>query len=210
MTDPNFPLISDLTPADQAELLRIQAIPSAFRTATEAAYFAARLAFTQNFVLSNGMKIGPRSPLGIQPFANISFSGNVLNGETVTIGTDVYEFRTSGSPAAGHIKVDVSGGADPTSALAALGTAINAHAIEPVDFDSGTVYSNNAGTALNGLAVSTTSATGSWDNPTLRGGQFAILAKLGDFFFDNNAFHLWIAQNDITTGNDIVSWLNIH
>lgn len=55
----------------------------------------------------------------------LTIAANVANGETFTIGADVFEFRTSGAPTAGRIAVDVSGGVTPATALAAAAAAIN-------------------------------------------------------------------------------------
>lgn len=59
-------------------------------------------------------------------------ASNVADAETITIGADVYEFKTSGSAGAGHIKVDASGGVTPTLMSTALVAAIIASATEKV------------------------------------------------------------------------------
>jgi hypothetical protein len=56
----------------------------------------------------------------------VTFSGAVSDGDTVTIGTDVYEFDTDASVGAGNILVDVSGGATAPAAVTALAAAITA------------------------------------------------------------------------------------
>src|SRR5579872_4281381 len=53
-------------------------------------------------------------------------ASNVADGETVTIGADVYCFKASGNAGAGQIKVDVSGGLTPTNATTQLAAAIAA------------------------------------------------------------------------------------
>jgi len=62
----------------------------------------------------------------------LTFAANVADGETFTIGTDVFEFTTDNTPTAGRRAVDVSGGLTnstvPTAAAAAInnGTAYSA------------------------------------------------------------------------------------
>jgi hypothetical protein len=48
--------------------------------------------------------------------------GSLVNGDLITIGNAIYEFRTSGSPAAGHVAVAV--GASNALTAAALAAAI--------------------------------------------------------------------------------------
>lgn len=59
-------------------------------------------------------------------------ASNVANAETITVGADTYEFRTSGSPTAGNIAVDASGGVTPTLMSAALVAVVNASGTEKV------------------------------------------------------------------------------
>lgn len=63
---------------------------------------------------------------GNYPSIILRLAANVANGETITIHDKTYEFRSSGSPSAANVAVDVSGGLTPTVASAALVTAFNA------------------------------------------------------------------------------------
>ncbi len=66
--------------------------------------------------------------LGVFASALFVQSGVVVDGETVTIGGEVYEFDAAPpSVGAGNISVDVSGGLDAVNALAQLAAAVNAN-----------------------------------------------------------------------------------
>jgi hypothetical protein len=67
---------------------------------------------------------------GVTPFGLVLFGAAVADEETITIGSDVYEFDTGdgdGTYTATNIRVDVSGGATASAAAAALKAAINAN-----------------------------------------------------------------------------------
>lgn len=57
----------------------------------------------------------------------LTFAGVSVNNETVTIGTEIYQFKTSGDADVGKIKVDVSGGVTASASVTALVTAITAN-----------------------------------------------------------------------------------
>ncbi len=63
--------------------------------------------------------------VGVYPKAHIRFALDVADGETITIGDDVYEFDNDSTFTAGNIQVDVTGNLTPTNAVAQLVTAIN-------------------------------------------------------------------------------------
>jgi hypothetical protein len=122
----------------------------------------------------------------------LTFSGVVADGQTVTIGTDVYEFDTDASVTAGNILVDVSGGATAADAVTALVAAVTASgdgtysaadgAGDTVDVTYGTT-----GTTGNSVATTETCTNGAWGAVTLTGGVDAspsipvnIVAVLGD------------------------------
>lgn len=112
----------------------------------------------------------------------LSFSGTVSDTETVTIGTDVYEFDTGGGVTGGRIAVDVSGGATAADAVTALVAAITASAVVTVSAEDVTgnvvkVTYDTVGTAGNAIVTTTTASNGAWDAATLLGGV-AVGAKL--------------------------------
>lgn len=77
--------------------------------------------------------------LGVFANALVQISGVVSDGETVTVGAEVYEFDDDAAVTAGRIAVDVTGDLSAANALAKLTLAINAsgrsgvRAEDPVD-----------------------------------------------------------------------------
>src|SRR4051812_50124512 len=60
----------------------------------------------------------------------LRLASNVADGETITIGTEVYEIDTAAAPGAvtaGNIRVDCNAGVSPAVASAAIVAAINAN-----------------------------------------------------------------------------------
>lgn len=105
----------------------------------------------------------------------LTFSDVVSDGETVTIGDEVYEFDTDSDVADGNIPVDVSGGATASDAVTALVAAITAESalVNATDGTGDTVVATAkvAGTVGNSITTSTTCADGSWATPTMTGGS---------------------------------------
>jgi hypothetical protein len=64
--------------------------------------------------------------LGVFANALLQITGVVVDGQTVTVGAEVYEFDDDAVVVAGNILVDVSGGLSAVNALAQLTLAINA------------------------------------------------------------------------------------
>ena len=96
----------------------------------------------------------------------IAAFGSLVNGDLVTIGNAIYEYRTSGSPAAGHVAVAV--GASNALTAAALAAAIVAFPptvaslsapvtayVDSVDTDTVRIEAAHAGVAGNMTFVST-------------------------------------------------------
>ena len=84
-------------------------------------------------IFSIVMTIGPKMddvvPIDKAAYATgtLTFSGNVADTETVTIGAVTYEFNSTGSVTAGNVDVTLSD-LLPATATAALRTAINGNA----------------------------------------------------------------------------------
>ncbi len=116
--------------------------------------------------------------------ATLTLTNTVSNAETVTVGTTVFEFRTSGNAGTGRIKVDISGEGNtaPDKAAAKLVATINANSIlvdavaskDDNEKDIVVVTYKNVGTEGNSVAVAETMANGSWgtDVTKLSGGQY--------------------------------------
>jgi hypothetical protein len=140
---------------------------------------------------------------GVAATGVVTFSGVVSDGDTVTIGADVYEFDTDSSVAAGNIAVDVSGGVTAAQAVTALALAIttsDTQEIGGVDGAGDTVdlTSEVKGTVGNkALAKSGTNITVS--GAALTGGVNGTPCKTGDIKFD--ATNIYIALADGTTAD---------
>lgn len=139
-------------------------------------------------------------PIGT-PVNSISATGvftitsTVADAETVTIGTEVYEFKVSGSPLAGHIKVDISGGATATLSATALITAITANSVLVSAVTGGIGIANItakvAGVLANSYATTKVLVNGSWGAMTLLGGIDAtVTTNIGIQFEDTNYYYL--------------------
>lgn len=105
----------------------------------------------------------------------LTFTGVVADGETVTIGSEIYEFKTSGNAGVGKIKVDVSGGVTASDAVTALVAAITANSaiVDAVDGAGDTVVVTYKTVGTDGNVASTeTCVNASWGNTTLTGGQY--------------------------------------
>jgi len=64
----------------------------------------------------------------------LTFSGNILDGETVTIGADTYEFDDDAATTTGNIAVPIGGNASSTAEN--LASKINTHGTEPISASS--------------------------------------------------------------------------
>lgn len=112
---------------------------------------------------------------GTKSTGTLTFAGVTSDGETVTIGTKVFEFDTDSSVGAGNIAVDVSAGASAAQSVTALVAAIVANAAT-LDFtavdgagDTVVVTWDYEGAAGN-VASTETCANASWGGATLTGG----------------------------------------
>jgi hypothetical protein len=147
--------------------------------------------------------------------ATLTISDDVSNGETITIGTDVFEFRTAGSAGTGNIKVDISGAGDTASdkAAAKLVAAINANstlvdAVASKDDDKNdivVVTYKTVGTEGNSVAVAETMTDGSWGTGVtkLSGGQWGTPCPVVDTIVHVDSYYYWC---DIAGNKDDVSW----
>lgn len=123
---------------------------------------------------------------------------NVSDGDTVTIGSQTYTFKTTltdGSTHAGEVHI----GASADASLTNLASAINGTGTRGTDYDSSTpvntkvtsgavsshaitVTATVAGQAGNNIATTETSAHLSWGDATLDGGSGGVIK---DYFLDS-------------------------
>jgi predicted secreted protein len=142
--------------------------------------------------------------------AQMSFStagGDASDGETVTIGTRVYEYDTAAAPGAvtaGRVRVDISGGAGFEAAALALTAAINGDTgaeVYAVDGVAGVllVSAKEKGTNGNSIALAETMANGAWNGGAvfLAGGADSVIAlqRGGTITFNTDTI-------DVTTKDD--------
>jgi len=129
-----------------------------------------------------------RSATGI-----LTISGVVTDGETVTIGSRVYEFDTDSSVSGSNVVVDVSAGLTAAIAVVALAQAINGDGSSVVSAVTDgaslvTVTADTAGNSGNSIAVAETCANATWGSgvTTLSGGSsansYATLAQFKSWF----------------------------
>lgn len=136
----------------------------------------------------------------------LTFSGVVADGQTVTIGDDVYEFDTDSSVTEGNIAVDVYGGATAPAAVTALVAAITASdtmGVGAADGAGDTVVltADTKGTAANSIATTETCTNGSFGAATLTGGVNGTLAEKGQMYLDASYLYVAIAANTVADQN---------
>lgn len=136
----------------------------------------------------------------------LEFTEAVADGELVTIGDTIYEFDTDSSVAAGHVAVDVSGGATAANAVTALRAAITSNALSVVATQPGydtlvNVAAKSRGLAGNSIVTTTTCVNASWEKPTLTGGADGTPGAKGAMCYDNNYLYVAVAANTMTDAN---------
>ena len=148
---------------------------------------------------------------GVSATSTLTLTGVVSDLEVVTIGTHIYEFKTSGSPIAGHIKVDVSGGVTAVLAKVALKNVINANEVNVVATNGGTgdtvvLTAVTGATVANAIATTKTMANATWGTGTLTGGiDGTVSSNTGLQFEDSANYYL---TNAVGTAYN-VKWFKI-
>lgn len=144
--------------------------------------------------------------------ATLTFTGVVVDGQTVVIGTEVYEFKTSGNAGEGKIKVDVSEGVTAEDAVEAFATAINATSalvdampVSDEEQDVVILTYKEIGTEGNAIAISTTATNASFGASVtkLSGGQLGTPCSIRDVVVFATPYYYWCDKE----GSDhTVSW----
>lgn len=147
----------------------------------------------------------------------LTFSGNAVDAETVTIGSTVYTFQDTLTNVAGHVKI----GANAAASIVNLKNAINRNGLGTpgTDFATATVAhpsvtvtafdattltatSIKSGTLYNTTATTETLTNGAWAGATLTGGT-------GRSFLDYGlSIGLWVCLGDDTSGQKFVTAAN--
>lgn len=135
----------------------------------------------------------------------LTFTDAASDGETVTIGKNIYEFDTGDGVAEGNIAVDISGGATAPTVVTALVTAMTENAdVTAVDGTGDTVVitAKIKGTAANTIATTTTCVNASFGNATLSGGVDGTIADgVGFHYRDDNYLYWTVDGNGISDTN---------
>lgn len=135
----------------------------------------------------------------------LTFSGAVIAEETVTVGSEVYEFAEDLETYEGsNIPVDISGGVGPVDAAAALVATItgNEDSLFEAAADGGAVtITAKASGASGNVEVSTTAENGAWGSETLEGGVDGTVARKGELRVDENYLYVCIADNTTADNN---------
>lgn len=145
--------------------------------------------------------------------ATLTFTGNVANNETVTIGTTVFEFKTTGNATTGRVKVDVSEGVTPAIAAAELvdtitATLTNVTAVVDEDNDGNAIVvvtAADVGTEGNAIAVAETCENATWGEEvtTLLGGQYGTPCIMKNIVIKGTEYYYWCEKEG---GKLTVSW----
>ena len=136
--------------------------------------------------------------VGVPFKAMMMIVANVADGETVTLGSDVYEFDSAVVPTitAGRIRVDVTAGLTPAVAIPAFVTAVNTRnqIFKALALDAATILITGKVAAKKGYALSETMAgAGNIIDAVTYGGAGSTGSVVHTFSFTPTA-------NEVTAG----------
>jgi len=136
---------------------------------------------------------GTLTATATRAYGTLTFTGTTSDGETVTLGTRVYEFDTNGAVTAGRVAVDISAGNSAAQSITALVAAITADASAVVTAEDGagdtmvaTAITTDATTG-NAIASTKTVSNASWADTSLNGGIDALAIASSSGLFAINA-----------------------
>jgi len=158
-------------------------------------------------VETNVLKVQSKTPVNaVAANGILTFTGVVSDGETVTIGNDVYEFDTDESVTEGNILVDVSAGATAPDAVTALVAAITASGTEPITATDGAgdtvdIVANVKGVLANSIGTTTDCVNGSFGAENLEGGIDGTVALANEIAADSSYLYYAIAANTVSDTN---------
>lgn len=158
-------------------------------------------------ILKAAPKVNFGSPVNAKASTGtLTFTGAVVDGETVSVGITTYEFDTDTNVTEGNILVDVSGGASAPDAVTALVAAIIANTeslVTAVDGENDTVVltSKIKGISGNSLATTATTVNASFAKGKLEGGVDGTVGAKGDSYIDDSYLYYTIANNTVSDSN---------
>lgn len=137
----------------------------------------------------------------------LTFTDVAIDTQTVTIGTEVYEFTTDGEIPAAHIAVDISAGATAPAAVTALVAAITANTASlwtAVDGAGDTVVisAKTKGAAMNGTATTETCTNASWGAATTASGVNGTPGLKGEVAFDDSYLYIFNGDDNLSLSAD--------
>jgi len=155
----------------------------------------------------------PRNPKRAK--AILTLTNTVSDAETVTVGTQIFEFKTSGNAGEGKIKVDISGEGNtaPDKAAVKLAQTINANSTivtatageDADENDIVTIEYKEIGTEGNAIAVAETMANATFGTGVtkLSGGQLGTPSMTKNVVVYVTPYYYWCDKE----GNEkTVSW----
>lgn len=149
----------------------------------------------------------PRNPK--KATATLTFTDVAVVTETVTIGTEVYEFCTA-TATEGNIAVVLGGTVTADNAVTKLAEAINtnsdlATAVASTTNDTVVVSYISVGTAGNAITVEETCTNASWGESVtaLSGGQLGTPCSQRDVLVYVSPYYYWCTQEG---GESTVVW----
>jgi len=155
---------------------------------------------------TNMLKITTAPVNAVAATGVFTITNTVSDGETVTIGSRVYEFKTSGDATLGNIKVDISGGATNALSATALITAIGTTDPLVTATTGGTgivdVTARVKGVIGNTIVSIADLANGSWGDDTLAAGvDGTVVGSAGLWFIDGSYAYVTTDANTATDAN---------
>ena len=160
-----------------------------------------------NSIETDILKVQSKTPVNAVAASGIlTFTDVVSDGETVTIGNDVYEFDTDTSITEGNILVDVSTGATAADAVTALVAAITTNGTEPITATDGAgntidIVANVKGVLANSIGTTTDCVNGSFGAANLEGGINGLVALVNEIAIDSSYLYYAIAANTVSDNN---------
>lgn len=155
----------------------------------------------------------PRNPKRAK--AILTLTDTVSDTETVTVGTQIFEFKISGSAGAGKIKVDISGAGNtaPDKAAAKLAQTINANSTivtatageDADENDIVTIEYKEIGTEGNAVTIGTNCEHASFGDGvlTLQGGQYGTPCPMKNILVFIDLYYYLCTQEG---GTKTVEW----
>lgn len=158
---------------------KIQPIFTFYKTDSDGDITITHLSNSQQQLVLSGVKLGEIVELDCileciqnSPLATFTFAGSTSDTQTITIGSRVYEFNSTGGVTSGRVPIDTTGGSSATQSANAFVTAINGDVLAEVKATKGTgdtvIVAGINGVDGYNVSLSDTVTNGSWSHSTLQ------------------------------------------